>query len=80
MNTDSDNDTAAAADRTAAPRRPRLRTLVFGLLLALISVTVIVSESTGDSVDGATLAIAALIGSGVILLVGAVGASMQHQH
>jgi hypothetical protein len=68
-----------ATDRTAPTRRPRLRTLVFGLLLALVSATVIVSETTGDSLDGATIAIAALIGSGVILLVGAVGASVRHQ-
>ena len=66
-------------DRTAAPRRPRLRTLVLGLLLALVSATVIVSETTGDNLDGATIAIAALIGSGVILLVGAVGASIRQQ-
>ena len=41
----------------------------------VISVTVIVSEATGDRMDGAVLVIAALIGSGVILLVGAVGAA-----
>jgi len=71
------NAGTAAENRTALPRRPRLRTLVFGLLLALVSVSVVVSESTGDSLDGATIAIAALLGSGVILLVGAVGASLR---
>jgi len=68
---------ASAVESTTVPpsRRPRLRTLVFGLLLGLISAIVIVSETTGDDVDGAVLAIAALIGSGLILLAGAVGSA-----
>jgi hypothetical protein len=53
----------------------RVRTLVFGLLLGLVSLTVLVSELTGDRVDGGAIAIVALIGAGVILLAGAVGAA-----
>jgi peptidoglycan/LPS O-acetylase OafA/YrhL len=69
-------NTAAAQAATERPRRrPRLRTLVFGLLLGLLAAMVIVSETTGDDVDGAALAIATLIGSGLILLAGAVGAA-----
>lgn len=67
-------------DTTAGRRTPRLRTLVFGLLLALVSVSACVSEAAGDRVDGAALVIAALIGSGVILLVGAVGAATRGEH
>ena len=53
----------------------RVRTLVFGLLLGLVALTVLVSELTGDRVDGGAIAIVALIGAGVILLAGAVGAA-----
>jgi len=69
----------ATLDAPRRSRRPRLRTSVFGLLLTLVAVSVIVSEWTGDTLDGATIAIAALIGSGAILLVGAVGASMRQE-
>ena len=78
MNPTNADTTAAGNDRATGPRgrrAPRLRTLVFGLLLALVSVSVTVSETAGNRVDGAVLVIAALIGSGVILLVGAVGAA-----
>lgn len=79
MNPTNADTTAAGPDRSTDQRKrrraPRLRTLVFGLLLALVSVSVTVSEAAGDRVDGAVLVIAALIGSGVILLVGAVGAA-----
>jgi len=53
----------------------RVRTLVFGLLLGLVALTVLVSEFSGDRVDGGAIAIVALIGAGVILLAGAVGAA-----
>jgi hypothetical protein len=66
---------APSGDLRRHRRGLRVRTLVFGLLLGLISTTVLVSEVTGDRVDGAAIAIVALIGAGVILLAGAVGAA-----
>jgi hypothetical protein len=50
---------------------PRVRTLVFGFLLALLSVSVLIAETTSRRVDGAAVAIGALLGAGVLLIVGA---------
>jgi len=77
-NPPSGNPSSGNPSSGNGPRRRRglrVRTLVFGLLLGLVSLTVLVSEVTGDRVDGGAIAIVALIGAGVILLAGAVGAA-----
>ena len=48
----------------------RLRSIVFGMLLALIAVTVPLTHYTSVRVDGTALAIGALIAAGVLLLFG----------
>lgn len=78
---------AVAAPTAPAPstepvrhaRGLRVRTLVFGLLLGLVAATALVSETTGDRVDGGAIAIVALIGAGVILLAGAMGAAARSE-
>lgn len=50
----------------------RVRTVVLGLLLALLALSVGVANVTEVDVDGVTVAICALIGAGVLLLGGAV--------
>jgi hypothetical protein len=53
------------------PRGLRMRTVVFGLVLAVVAVSVVVAEATDLHVDGVTVAIAALIGAGLLLFGGA---------
>lgn len=48
----------------------RLRTIVFGLLLAFVAVSVPLTHYTSVHLDGTAVAIGALIVTGVLLLVG----------
>jgi len=51
-------------------RGARIRTVVFGLFLALLAVSVPLTHYTTVRIDGSALAIGALIAAGALLLVG----------
>lgn len=51
-----------------ARRGPRMRTIVFGLVLLAVAVTVLVSALTTVRVDPASVALTVLIGAGALLV------------
>ena len=52
-------------------RTVRMRTVILGLLLALVAATVVVGDATEVEVDAGAVAISAVLGAGVLLLAGA---------
>jgi hypothetical protein len=68
----------ATADAPTRTRRPvRVRTTVFGLVLLAISVVSLVALLTDVRVDGGVVGLSLLIGAGIALVAGGVGAAVR---
>ena len=71
---------ASAATSAAATRRPpRMRTVAFGFVLAVVACSVLAARFSGVHVDGGTLLVITLVGAGVLMVIGAVTAPVRHR-
>jgi hypothetical protein len=68
---------AAAPDKAAIRRGIRVRTIVFGLVMLVISGTSLVSLLTGARVDAGVVVLGVLIGAGAALLIGGLSAAVR---
>lgn len=66
-----------AAGRTRRAPRPRVRTVVFGLVMLTISVLSLVALLTDVRVDGGVVGLGLLIGAGAALVAGGVAAAVR---
>jgi len=70
---------STAASATTTRRPPRMRTVAFGFVLAVVACSVLAARFSGVHVDGGTLLVITLVGAGVLMVIGAVTAPVRHR-
>jgi len=71
--------TSAATSAAATRRPPRMRTVAFGFVLAVVACSVLAARFSGVHVDGGTLLVITLVGAGILMVIGAVTAPVRHR-